>query len=79
MVRTQILLSPAQLRALKIRAAREGCSMAELVRAGVDLLLASDQREQLKRRSLDVAGRFRSGSPDLGSAHDTHLADAFKP
>ena len=79
MVRTQILLSPDQLRALKIRAARQGRSMADLVREGVDLLLASDEREQLKRQSLDAAGRFRSGSPDLGTAHDAHLGDAFKP
>jgi plasmid stability protein len=79
MVRTQILLSPAQLRALKVRAAREGRSMADLVREGVDLLLESDAREHLKRRSLDALGRFRSGHPDLGTAHDAHLADAFKP
>ncbi len=79
MVRTQILLSPDQLRALKLRAARENRSMAHLVREGVDLLLAADAREQLKRRSLDAAGRFRSGGPDLGTAHDAHLDDAFKP
>ena len=78
-MRTQILLSAAQLRALKIRAAREGRSMADLVRAGVDLLLAADEREQLKGRSLAAAGRFRSGHSDLGTAHDAHLADAFKP
>ena len=53
--------------------------MADMVREGVDLLLASDEREQLKRQSLDAAGRFRSGSPDLGTAHDAHLGDAFKP
>jgi len=78
-VRTQILLSPDQLRALKIRAARQGRSMADLVREGVDLLLASDEREQLKRRSLEAAGRFRSGITDMGTAHDVHLDDAFKP
>ena len=53
--------------------------MADMVREGVDLLLASDEREQLKRQSLDAAGRFRSGSQDLGTAHDAHLGDAFKP
>jgi urease gamma subunit len=79
MVRTQVLLTVAQIRALKARAAREGRSMAELVRDGVDLLLAADQREQLKRRSLEAAGRFRSGVTDLGTAHDDHLGEAFKP
>lgn len=53
--------------------------MADLVREGVDLLLASEARDQIKRRSLDALGRFRSGAPDLGTAHDAHLDDAFKP
>lgn len=79
MVRTQILLNPDQLRALKVRAAREGRSMADLVREGVDLLLASSGREPLKRRSLEALGRFRSGTSDLGAAHDAHLDDAFTP
>jgi len=77
MVRTQIQLTEAQVRALKRLAAAEGRSMADLIRSGVDALLveADTRGEETKRaRALRAVGRFRSGVRDLSSRHDRHLA-----
>jgi hypothetical protein len=80
MVRTQIQLTEEQARRLKRLAAEEGCSMAELIRRGVDRLLdgvTGTSREERKRRALAAAGRFRSGVHDLSTNHDQYLAQAY--
>ena len=80
MVRTQIQLTDAQARGLKALAAAEGRSMAEVIRDGVDAILRSRgvvDRDALKARSIAALGRFKSGTRNLGSHHDDHLADAF--
>lgn len=81
MVRTQIQLTEVQARRLRQLAAARGRSMADLIRGSVDALLAdpaaagdAERRERAKR----VTGRFRSGAGDLATAHDRHLADAFR-
>jgi hypothetical protein len=81
MVRTQIQLTERQARRLKKLAAAKGRSMADLIRASVDTLLAHPDAldDDLRReRALAAAGKFRSGTNDLASAHDRHLADAFR-
>jgi hypothetical protein len=81
MVRTQIMLTADQLVALREAAAREGRSMADLVRDGVDLVLNRQgwlSRDELKRRSLAALGAYRSGVRTLGTEHDAHLAEAFE-
>jgi hypothetical protein len=81
MVRTQIQLTDAQARALKALAASEGRSMADLIRDGVDAILRARgtvDREAVKERSIAAMGRFNSGTRNLGSRHDDHLADAFQ-
>ena len=80
-VRTQIQLTDRQARKLKQLAAARGRSMADLIRASVDVLLArpdSVDDDERRRRAIAVAGRFRSGAGDLASAHDRHLADVFR-
>ena len=80
MVRTQILLSEEQAAALHEMAARDGRSMADLVREGVDSLLrrrGGASREEIKKRSLAALGRYRSGIRTLGRNHDEHLGEAF--
>jgi hypothetical protein len=80
MVRTQILLTDEQAAALRELSAREGRSLADLVRTAVDALLHRRQaigRDELKRRSLSALGRYRSGMTDVGSRHDAHLDEAF--
>ena len=81
MIRTQIQLSEEQARALRELAARDGRSMADLVRESVDLLLRrrrihSPSQELLAERALAAAGRFRSESGDLGRRHDDLFADS---
>lgn len=81
MVRTQIQLTEQQARKLKQLAAARGRSMADLIRASVDAMLARPETvddDVRRERALAAAGRFRSGVGDLASAHDRHLADAFK-
>ncbi len=80
MVRTQIQLTKAQARALRAEAVRQGRSMADLIRDGVDLLLGSGgvSLEERKRRALAVSGKFHSGLKDVARNHDRYLAEAFR-
>ncbi len=80
MVRTQVQLPEGLARALKEQARREDRSMADLVRACVSDYLARRpiaERAVLSRRARAVAGRFRSGCPDLAEEHDRYLDEAF--
>ena len=81
MVRTQIQLTEAQAQALRILAAQQRKSLAELIRQSVDLFLSSaqssdDMREKRRRAKL-ISGKFHSGLPDLGKNHDYYLAEAI--
>lgn len=81
MIRTQVQLTEEQARQLKERARREDRSMADLVRESVSEYLARRplvDRPELLRRAEALAGRFRSGRPDLAEEHDRHLAEAFE-
>ena len=51
--------------------------MAELVRRGVDQVLASGSSgdvDRKKRRAIAAAGRFHSGRKDVSVHHDRYLA-----
>jgi len=81
MVRTQIQLTEVQARRLRRLAAARGRSMADLIRRSVDVLLADPAAAgdaERRERAKGVTGRFRSGAGDLSTAHDRHLADAFR-
>jgi urease gamma subunit len=81
MIRTQIQLTEEQSEALKQLAAREGKTVAELIRLGVDLLIHSERvidSEELRRRALAVAGMFHSGDEDLSTNHDRYASEAFE-
>jgi hypothetical protein len=80
MIRTQIQMTEEQSQRLKKIAARRGVSMAELVRQGVDVILAAEtaaDRSELKERALQAAGKFRSGRSDVSTRHDRHLAETY--
>ena len=79
MIRTQILLTETQAAELRTLAAAEHRAMADLVREGVDTLLAyraCGGREHAKARALAAVGQFRSGVRGLATRRGDHLADA---
>lgn len=78
MVRTQVQFTEEQFVALKRLSAREGVSLAELVRRGVDQVLAAAggvERQDRIHRALAAAGRFHSGRGDLSRNHDEYFAE----
>lgn len=80
MVRTQIQLTDEQAAALRHASAREGKSMAEVIRCCLDEHLRTAgvvDRAAAEQRARDAIGRFRSGLDDLAREHDRHLAAAL--
>ncbi|MFQ5796559.1 MAG: ribbon-helix-helix protein, CopG family [Candidatus Bipolaricaulia bacterium] len=75
MHRTRILLSDEQIRALRAEAARQGVSVAALVREAVDAHLSRDR--DVRRRALAVVGRFASGGHDVAEEHDRELEAVY--
>lgn len=77
MIRTQIQLTEDQAHALKELAARRDVSMAELIRQGVERILAESDRREKRRRALAVIGRFDAGPVDVAERHDAYLAEDY--
>jgi ribbon-helix-helix protein len=80
MIRTQVQLTEHQMKALRRVSAATGQSIADLVRQGVDRLLAAQpgiSREERIQRAMRVAGKFKSGSSDVSTHHDRYLAEAY--
>ena len=80
MVRTQIQLTNQQSASLKSLSARESISIAELIRQSIDLFLRTKQyrpRDELKRKSLSVIGKYASETDDVSINHDDYLADIY--
>jgi hypothetical protein len=79
MIRTQIQITPEQARSLKRLAAREGKSVAELIRLSVDNMLRSGgikDQEALRQKASAAAGAL-NGLNNLAEDHDDYLAEAF--
>ena len=79
MIRTQIQLEAEQYERLEALAARQSKSFAQLVREGVEHVLAAEHRESAWERFLAAAGSCRAEDDpgDVSSRHDAYLADAF--
>ena len=78
--RTQIQLTATQVQALRAQARLQDRSMADLVRESVTEYLArrpAVDRDEVARRALALAGRYRSGCRDLAEDHDKYLDEAF--
>lgn len=69
----QVYLRPDQLDKLRALAERDHVSVAELVRQGVDRLLASLTVEE--DPLLDIIGLVEDGPEDFAENHDAHLAE----
>lgn len=79
MIRTQIQITAEQARALKRMAAREGKSVAELIRFSVDTMLRSggtQDQDDLRRKASETAGKLK-GPQNLAANHDDYLAEAL--
>lgn len=80
MVRTQIQLTTEQARDLKKMALSRRASVSKLIRKAVDDLIKSNTGadvEELKKRALEVVGKYHSGKKDISRKHDDYLAEAF--
>jgi len=81
MQRTQVQLTAEQLDALRAVANRESVSISEVVRRAVDALAKTGpapSAADLRRRAIDVSGRYSSGSADVARKHDDYLSEAYK-
>ena len=69
----QVYLRPEQLDALRLLAAKQGLSVAELIRQGVDLRLAETPIDD--DPLWEIVGLGSSNVRDLSVEHDRYLAE----
>jgi len=82
MIRTQISISEEQMKLLKELSAKQGISIAELIRRSIDLLARTPQgisQVDRRKRALEAAGKFSSGEPNANVSleHDKYLEEAY--
>ncbi|MBW1999100.1 MAG: ribbon-helix-helix protein, CopG family [Deltaproteobacteria bacterium] len=79
MIRTQVQLEEEQIQWLKAKAREKGVSVSQLIREGVALFRAHEDRfpEEKKKRAFAAIGRFSSDVHDVSERHDEYLAQAF--
>lgn len=80
MAETLIELTDEQLEALEKLAQHRNISVSDLIQEGIDMLvqLAPNEEtddEELRRRAIAVAGRYKSGLGDLARNHDHYLTE----
>jgi hypothetical protein len=82
MIRTQIQLTAEQARRVRALARREGVSMAEIIRRGVEAVLASAEpaRGDVWERAATLVGAFADihGAADVAERHDAYLTESFE-
>lgn len=81
MIRTQVQLTEDQAQTLKMLAAEQGRSVAELIRQSVEELIrrtAGISMDERRRRAIAAIGRFHSGRKDISTHHDDYLAEAYE-
>jgi hypothetical protein len=82
MIRTQVQLTEKQMEALKSLAHQRKVSVAELIRQGVEHVIAMPQEislEERRKRAMALAGKFsdEDGATDVSINHDKYLADIY--
>ena len=79
MVRTQIQLEEDQMQWLKRKALEKGISISQLIREGLSVYRANEDRlpEDKKKRAMAAVGRFESKISDISEKHDDYLSEAF--
>lgn len=80
MIRTQVQFTEEQIALLRERARARNRSVSDLVREAVTRFLGdpapADRRESAQRAEA-LIGKFRSGTPDLATAYDRYLVEAY--
>ncbi|MCK4782489.1 MAG: ribbon-helix-helix protein, CopG family [Desulfobacteraceae bacterium] len=79
MIRTQIQMEEDQIEWLRAEAKARGVSVSQLIREGITIFRAREERfpEEKKKRALAAVGRFSSGASDISERHDDYLGEAF--
>jgi hypothetical protein len=77
MIRTQIQLEASTYEEMKKTAKHLGCSIAEFARKCIEENLQKSRLNERWERSLEVAGRYRSGKGNLAEKHDAYLSDGW--
>ena len=77
MIRTQIQFEPEVYLRIKKAAARDQCSISEIVRRSIRRQLEMADTASRWKGSLKVVGRHRSGLGDLAAKHDSYLKDEW--
>ncbi len=83
MIRTQVQLTERQMKALKALAHKRKVSVAELIRQGVDHVIATPQEvnlEELRKRAIALAGKFGredDKEANVSENHDDYLVDIY--
>jgi post-segregation antitoxin (ccd killing protein) len=79
MIRTQIQMEDDQIEWLRAQARAQGVSVSQLIREGIALFRADQERfpEGKKKKALAAVGRFSSNISDVSERHDDYLAEAF--
>ncbi|MEA3359153.1 MAG: ribbon-helix-helix protein, CopG family [Thermodesulfobacteriota bacterium] len=79
MIRTQIQIKDDQIEWLRIKARERGVSVSQLIREGITLFRADQERfpENKKKKALAAIGRFSSNISDISERHDDYLVEAF--
>jgi hypothetical protein len=80
MLRTQIQLEEEQMEWLRAKARTMGISVSQLIREGIKFYRTHQEHlpRDRKRKALEAAGRFSSGTSDVSVRHDDYLAEAYK-
>jgi len=78
-IRTQIQLTESQYERLKEVAALRSCSIAQLVRRGVDRVLAEHGQDLAWARFWEAAGSLEAadGATNVAVEHDAYLESVF--
>ncbi len=79
MVRTQVQLETTQHAKLRSIAEERSTSISHLVRHGVDLLIAEEEREDRWQRLMMAVGSCRDvhHASDVAQRHDKYLAEIY--
>jgi len=76
MVSAEIQFTEDQMNGLRQLSARQGRSVDEIVRDGIEQMLKEDYDARV-RRLMAAAGKYDSGLSDISENHDAYLADDF--